>query len=310
MGRVYLGRTASGRQVAVKVIRSGLVQDRGFRARFAREVDAARLVGGFHTASVVDADLESAPPWIATAYIPGPTLHQRVRAHGPITPPDLHTLVVGLAEGLQAVHASGLVHRDLKPGNVILSDDGPRIIDFGIARPLDAESLTTREAVFGTLPYMSPEQTDGSRVGPASDVFSLGTVLAFAATGANPFNGATMAETVHRLVGPPPDPGDADPLTRALITDCWNHDPSRRPAPAAIPHSAPTRRHPHRPRRHGELDRVQPRQRPDRHRRHRLRLSGRDLRIRCPLRLLLVLLPKPGVVEMNHGGLEAGHGSL
>ncbi|MFC3519012.1 WD40 repeat domain-containing serine/threonine protein kinase [Streptomonospora nanhaiensis] len=234
MGRVYLARTASGRQVAVKVIRSGLVQDSGFRARFAREVDAARRVGGFHTASVVDADLSAAPPWIATAYIAGPTLYRRVREHGPIAPPALHTLVVGLAEGLKAVHDCGLVHRDLKPGNVILSDDGPRIIDFGIARPLDAESLTTREAVFGTLPYMSPEQTDGSRVGPASDVFSLGTVLAFAATGANPFKAPTMAETVHRLTGPPPDLGGVDPVTRELIADCWNRDPGARPTPDAI----------------------------------------------------------------------------
>ncbi|MDA2803785.1 WD40 repeat domain-containing serine/threonine protein kinase [Nocardiopsis suaedae] len=234
MGRVYLGRTTSGRLVAVKVIRSGLVQDGGFRARFAREVDAARRVGGFHTAPVVGADLDAAQPWIATAYIPGPTLFQRVRDDGPVAPPDLHALVVGLAEGLKAVHDRGLVHRDLKPGNVILGDDGPRIIDFGIARPLDAESLTTREAVFGTLPYMSPEQTNGSRVGPSSDVFSLGTVLAYAATGTNPFNGATMAETVHRLIGPPPDPGDMDPGTRALIADCWEPDPDRRPTPGAI----------------------------------------------------------------------------
>jgi sugar lactone lactonase YvrE len=234
MGQVYLARTASGRQVAVKVIRPGLVQDHGFRARFAREVDAARRVGGFHTAQVVDADLGAVPPWIATAYIPGPTLNQRVRDHGPITPPALHTLVVGLAEGLKAVHDCGLVHRDLKPGNVVLSDDGPRIIDFGIARPMDAESLTTREAVFGTLPYMSPEQTENSHVGPASDVFSLGTVLAYAATGANPFNADSMAATIRRLIAPPPDPGDIDPHTRALIADCWNHDPDRRPTPEAI----------------------------------------------------------------------------
>ncbi|MFY7068624.1 WD40 repeat domain-containing serine/threonine protein kinase [Nocardiopsis changdeensis] len=234
MGQVYLARTASGRQVAVKVIRPGLVQDRDFRTRFAREVDAARRVGGFHTAQVVDADLESEPPWIATAYIPGPTLHQRVRDQGPVTPPDLHTLIVGLAEGLRAVHDCGLVHRDLKPGNVVLSGDGPRIIDFGIARPLDAESLTTREAVFGTLPYMSPEQTENSHVGPASDVFSLGSVLAYAATGINPFNADSMAATIRRLIGPPPDPGDIDPSTRALIADCWNHDPDRRPTPEAI----------------------------------------------------------------------------
>nr|WP_246425685.1 serine/threonine-protein kinase [Streptomonospora nanhaiensis] len=234
MGRVYLARTASGRQVAVKVIRSGLVQDSGFRARFAREVDAARRVGGFHTASVVDADLSAAPPWIATAYIAGPTLYRRVREHGPIAPPALHVLAVGLAEGLQAIHACGLVHRDLKPGNVIMTHDGPRIIDFGIARPLGADTLTGNESVVGTLPYMSPEQVDGSGVGPASDLFSLGTVLAFAATGANPFKAPTMAETVHRLTGPPPDLGGVDPVTRELIADCWNRDPGARPTPDAI----------------------------------------------------------------------------
>ncbi|WP_170134267.1 WD40 repeat domain-containing serine/threonine protein kinase [Murinocardiopsis flavida] len=234
MGRVYLATTPSGRHVAVKVIRPALVREGDFRVRFAREVDAARRVGGFHTAPVVDADPAGDPAWIATAYIPGPTLHQAVRDGGPIMPPALYALAVGLAEGLKAVHDRGLVHRDLKPGNIILSDDGPRIIDFGIARPLDSESLTTREAVFGTLPYMSPEQTENSHVGPASDMFSLGTVLAYAATGDNPFNGDSMAATVRRLIGPPPDPGDVDPRTREVILGCWNPDPDQRPTPEAV----------------------------------------------------------------------------
>ncbi|WP_017592637.1 WD40 repeat domain-containing serine/threonine protein kinase [Nocardiopsis potens] len=234
MGRVYLATTPSGRYVAIKVIRRALAREGDFRVRFAREVDAARRVGGFHTAPVVDADPEGDPPWVATAYISGPTLHQAVRDGGPIRPPALHALAAGLAEGLKAVHDHGLVHRDLKPGNIILSDDGPRIIDFGIARPLDSESLTTHEAVFGTLPYMSPEQTENSHVGPASDMFSLGTVLAFAATGTNPFSADSMAATIRRLIGPPPDPGDIDPHTHALIVGCWNHDPDQRPTPGAI----------------------------------------------------------------------------
>ncbi|RCV48677.1 WD40 repeat domain-containing serine/threonine protein kinase [Marinitenerispora sediminis] len=234
MGQLYLARTASGRQLVIKVVRPELAQESGFRARFAREAEAARRVGGFHTAQIVDADPDADSPWIATAYIPGPTLHEAVRDHGPLAPPALHVLAAGLAEGLRAVHACDLVHRDLKPGNVILAHDGPRIIDFGIARPLDADSMTTLGAVFGTLPYMSPEQTDGSRVGPASDVFSLGTVLAYAATGSNPFNAPAMAGTVRRLISPPPDPGGPDPAIRELVAACWNHDPARRPTPDQI----------------------------------------------------------------------------
>ncbi|XKK38932.1 serine/threonine protein kinase [Nocardiopsis sp. ARC36] len=234
MGQVYLARTPSGRRLVVKVIRPELASEEGFRARFAREAETARKVGGFHTAQVVDADPDAEAPWIATAHIPGPTLEQAVRGHGPLATPALQVLATGLAEGLEAIHGCDLVHRDLKPGNIILAEDGPRIIDFGIARPLDADSMTTRGAVFGTLPYMSPEQTDGSRVGPASDIFSLGTVLVYAATGTNPFSGATMAETLRRIISPPPDPGPLDPNLRGLITRCWDHDPAGRPAPGQI----------------------------------------------------------------------------
>lgn len=234
MGQVYLARTASGRGLVIKVIRPELASEDGFRARFAREAEAARRVGGFHTAQVVDADHEADPPWIATAHIPGLTLVQAVREHGPLDPPALRILATGLAEGLDAIHRCGLVHRDLKPANIILAADGPRIIDFGVARPMDADSMTTHGTVFGTLPYMSPEQTESSRVGPASDVFSLGSVLAFAATGTGPFTGGTMAETLRRLLGPPPDPGEIDPDVRDLIRDCWDHDPGRRPTPDLI----------------------------------------------------------------------------
>ncbi|MEU2946973.1 serine/threonine-protein kinase [Nocardiopsis alba] len=234
MGQVYLARTASGRKLVIKVVRPELASEDGFRTRFAREAEAARRVGGFHTAQIVDADPEADPPWIATAHIPGLTLAQAVREHGPLDPPALRILAAGLAEGLDAIHRCGLVHRDLKPANIILAADGPRIIDFGVARPMDADSMTTHGTVFGTLPYMSPEQTESSRVGPASDVFSLGTVLAFAATGTGPFTGGTMAETLRRLLGPTPDPGEIDPPLRALILECWNHDPGRRPTPDLI----------------------------------------------------------------------------
>ncbi|RKS08245.1 WD domain G-beta repeat uncharacterized protein [Nocardiopsis sp. Huas11] len=234
MGKVYLARTPSGRQVVIKVIRSEHAENTEFRTRFAREAEIARRVGGFHTAQVVDADPDADPPWIATAHIPGPTLDEAVRAHGPIAPPALHVLAAGLAEGLKAVHACGLVHRDLKPGNIILTHDGPRIIDFGIARPLDASSVTAQGAVFGTLPYMSPEQTDGSHVDPPSDVFSLGTVLAYAATGKNPFSRGSMAETLLRIISPAPDPGDMAEDVRALIAECWRHDPALRPTPEQI----------------------------------------------------------------------------
>ncbi|MDE3721812.1 protein kinase [Nocardiopsis sp. N85] len=234
MGQVYLARTPSRRQIVIKVIRPEFASEAGFRARFAREADSARKVGGFHTAQVIDADPDADAPWIATAHIPGPTLTQTVRENGPITPPALYILTTGLAEGLDAIHETGLVHRDLKPDNIILANDGPRIIDFGIARPLDADSMTTHGAVFGTLPYMSPEQTDGSHVGPASDIFSLGTVLAYSATGTNPFQGSTMAETLRKIISPAPDPGHIDAITRELITDCWNHGPDQRPTPAQI----------------------------------------------------------------------------
>ncbi|WP_306366177.1 serine/threonine-protein kinase [Nocardiopsis sp. CC223A] len=230
MGQVYLARTPSGRRIVVKVIRPEYVKDDEFRTRFAREAEAARQVGGFHTAQVVDADPETAAPWIATAYIPGPSLYAAVRDDGPLRGAELRALALGLAEGLEAIHACGLVHRDLKPENIILAEDGPRIIDFGIARPLDTTHMTATGAVFGTLPYMSPEQTEGQRVGPVSDVFSLGTVLAFAATGANPFAAESMAATVRRLIGPPPPLVGVPDDVAGLIIECWDHTPERRPA--------------------------------------------------------------------------------
>ncbi|PSK98821.1 WD domain G-beta repeat uncharacterized protein [Murinocardiopsis flavida] len=234
MGQVFLARTAAGRQLVVKVIRPEHVSDAGFRTRFAREAAVARTVGGFHTAQVIDADPEADPPWIATAHIPGPSLHRFLADHGALEPAALRVLAAGLAEGLEAIHGADLVHRDLKPGNIILAADGPRIIDFGIARALDTTHQTATGAVLGTLPYMSPEQTEGDHVGPATDVFSLGTVLAFAATGTNPFAATTPAATIRAIIGPVPALDGLPDDVAALITDCWNPDPGRRPTPAQI----------------------------------------------------------------------------
>jgi serine/threonine protein kinase len=187
MGTVFAGRSAGGRLVAVKVIRGELADDPDFLVRFSREVAAARSVSGLFTAPVVDADLEGPAPWLATAYVPGPSLAEGVRACGPLPVPSVLALAAGLAEGLDAVHRAGLVHRDLKPANVLLAEDGPRVIDFGISQAAEATALTHADLVIGSPGFMSPEQADGRPVGPASDVFSLGAVLAFAATGQGPF---------------------------------------------------------------------------------------------------------------------------
>src|SRR5579872_4362299 len=187
MGQVFLGISPGGRKVAVKVIHPFHLRAPHFRERFAREIEAAQRVGGFHTAPVVDADPQGSPPWMVTAFIEGPSLQDAVDRDGPLPPGEVRALGAGLAEGLAAIHAAGLVHRDLKPGNVILAPDGPRIIDFGIARPALSSSLTTAGFVVGTVEYMSPEQARGEVAGPASDVFSLGMVLAFALTGRPPF---------------------------------------------------------------------------------------------------------------------------
>ncbi|MGI5207381.1 serine/threonine-protein kinase [Spirillospora sp. CA-108201] len=176
MGRVYLGRSQGGRAVAVKVIHPHLAEDPEFRRRFEQEIAAARRVGGIHTAHVVDADPGADPPWLVTEYIAGPTLHDAVGEHGAFSEESLAGLGAGLAEGLMAIHDRNVVHRDLKPGNVLLARDGPRIIDFGIARAVDATSQTTRTAVAGTPGFMSPEQFRGREVRRASDVFCLAAV--------------------------------------------------------------------------------------------------------------------------------------
>ena len=236
MGQVFFGRSPGGRPVAVKLIRDEYAHRAHFRARFAREVEAARRVGGFHTALVIAADPDADPPWMATAYIPGPSLHHAVTEHGPLGVRAVRILGAGLAEGLAAIHACGLVHRDLKPGNVILAADGPRIIDFGIARTRDAGTITATGAFLGTYAYMSPEQVNGHPAEAASDVFALGAVLAFAATGHGPFDAETVAAVLRRITGEPPDLHDLDidRDLRDLVAACLAKDPAGRPPLADV----------------------------------------------------------------------------
>jgi serine/threonine protein kinase len=230
MGQVFLGESPGGRKVAVKLVLPQHAADAEFRQRFAREVAAARQVGGFHTAHVVDADPDADPPWMVTAYIPGPSLDAAVRRNGPLEIEAVRRLGAALAEGLAAVHACGLVHRDLKPSNIILAEDGPRIIDFGIARPANATALTSSGVVIGTFSFMSPEQVHGEPVDSRSDIFALGGVLAYAATGRGPFDAATIPAIIHRIASEPPDlQGISDPL-REIISACLAKRPADRPA--------------------------------------------------------------------------------
>ncbi|MFE6056352.1 serine/threonine-protein kinase [Kitasatospora sp. NPDC056446] len=236
MGRVYLGRTAGGRTVAVKLVHDQYAGDPEFRVRFRNEVAAARQVGGRWTAPVLDADTEGARPWVATGYVAGPSLGSAVRDFGPLPGPAVRSLGVGLAEALQAVHARGLVHRDVKPSNVLLALDGPRLIDFGITRALDAATALTRSGfVVGSPGYLSPEQAEGRGAGPASDVFSLGAVLAHAATGTAPFGaGVSAAVMLYRVLHEEPELRIGDPGLHALVADCLAKDPARRPTPEQL----------------------------------------------------------------------------
>jgi serine/threonine protein kinase/WD40 repeat protein len=230
MGQVYLGVSRGGRKVAVKVLRADLVADAEFRARFAREVAAARTVNGFYTAPVVDADPGASPPWMVTAYVQGPSLAAAVAQRGPLPEPEVRDLAAALAEGLAAIHACGLVHRDLKPANIILADDGPRIIDFGIARAVGTSTMTAQGTIIGTFTYMSPEQVMGSPVGSQSDVFSLGSVLVFAATGHGPFDAETLPAITHRIFSQPPDLAGLPGSLSDLVTGCLDKDPAKRPS--------------------------------------------------------------------------------
>ena len=232
MGRVYLGFSPAGRAVAVKVIRPELARDQGFVGRFRREVAAARQVNGLYTATVVDSGEEA--PWLATAFVPGPSLAEAVEVRGPLAEDPVWRLAGGLVEALAAVHACGLVHRDLKPANVLLATDGPRLIDFGISLALEGTALTGTGLAVGTPGFMSPEQADGERAGSASDVFSLGSVLTYAATGIGPFGDGQAAAVIYRIVhNQPALDGLPGPL-RGLIAGCLARDPSRRPTLDAL----------------------------------------------------------------------------
>jgi len=234
MGQVYLARSPGGRQVAIKVIRPEYSEDAEFRVRFRREVAAARNVGGMYTADVVDAEPEGPEPWMATAYVPGPSLGEAVGDQGPLPEDSVLSLAAGLAEGLDAIHAAGLVHRDLKPSNVLLSGDGPRVIDFGISHAREGSSLTQTSAVMGTPGYMSPEQARGLAVGPASDVFSLGAVLTFAATGQGPFGTGPVHAMIYRVVHEQPDLSQLPDGLRPLIERCLAKAPEDRPTTATL----------------------------------------------------------------------------
>ncbi|MGW3100872.1 serine/threonine-protein kinase [Streptomyces sp. NPDC001100] len=227
MGWVYLGRSPAGREVAVKVVRPELAAESEFRERFAREVAAARLVSGAYTAAVVDADTEAELPWLATMYVPGPSLAEAVRADGPLPEAQVRRLGAFLVEALQAIHAANLVHRDLKPANVLLASDGPRVIDFGISRVEGAPGLTRAGIVVGTPPFMSPEQMTAAPVGPPTDVFSLGGVLVHALTGRPPFGSGegVSLRVVHRE----PDLDGVPAGLRPLLARCLAKRPGDRP---------------------------------------------------------------------------------
>ncbi|MDO0914061.1 PQQ-binding-like beta-propeller repeat protein [Streptomyces sp. DT2A-34] len=235
MGLVYLARSASGRRVAIKTVRTELAEDQLFRVRFTREVEAARAVSGFYTAAVVDADPRAAVPWLATAYVPAPSLEEIVNECGPLPAQAVRWLAAGVAEALQSIHGAGLVHRDLKPSNVLVVEDGPRVIDFGIASGVSNTRLTMTNVAVGTPAYMSPEQAKDSRsVTGASDVFSLGSMLVFAATGHPPFHGANPVETVFMLLREGPDLEGLPDELRPLIESCMQMEATARPNPADL----------------------------------------------------------------------------
>ncbi|WP_322725945.1 protein kinase domain-containing protein [Streptomyces spongiae] len=232
MGVVYDARSDSGRRVAMKLVHQQYADDDEFRGRFRQEVEAARRVSGAFTAAVVDADPDAVRPWMATSYVPGPTLDQRVAEQGPLSGQELRQLAIGLAEALRDIHRAGVIHRDLKPSNVILSGEGPRVIDFGISRAADRQTLTTTGRVMGTPPFMSPEALVTPReVGSETDVFALAAVLAYASSGSSPFQtDDSPYMTAYNVVHEPPSLNGLSSALREIAEECLAKDPAERPS--------------------------------------------------------------------------------
>ncbi|MGW0413863.1 serine/threonine-protein kinase [Streptomyces collinus] len=232
MGEVYLAQSQGGRRVAVKVVHASLASDPEFRRRFAAEIDAVRRVGGFHTAAIIEADPYGDPPWFATAYIPGPTLAQHLAARGAMSESELRGMGAATAEALVAIHGHGIVHRDLKPSNIILTDDGPRVMDFGIARVLDATRFT-HTGLVGTPGFLSPEQYLGQDVTGASDIFALGAVLV-AAAGGSAFHGKEAVALAYQAVHKEADLSAVPERIRDTVRRCLAKDPAGRPSARAL----------------------------------------------------------------------------
>ncbi|MCP3755633.1 serine/threonine-protein kinase [Streptomyces sp. TBY4] len=229
MGKVYLSYTPGGRPIAIKVIRSEFGEDPEFRRRFQQEVRSAERVQGLYTAPVIDADTEGAQPWLATAYVPGPSLAHAVAHHGALPPRSVLLLAVGVAEALTVIHGAGIVHRDLKPANVLLASDGPRVIDFGIARAADSTALTSTGVSIGTPAFMAPEQASAGTITPATDVFALGQIAAFAAIGSSVYGDGPSHAVLYRIVHEDPDLSGLPEELRPLVTRCLSRDPAERP---------------------------------------------------------------------------------
>src|ERR1700727_1029872 len=234
MGRVYLAFTPAGRPVALKVVRSDLGDDQDFRIRFEQEIQAARRVRGLYTAELIDADPAATPPWLVTAYVPGPSVEEVIDRDGPMPEAMVFRLIAGVAEALQAIHAAGVIHRDLKPSNVLLAQDGPRVIDFGIARALAAAPVTQTGASMGSPDYTPPEQILTRPVTPAIDVFALGALAVYAATGRAAFGEGPELAVMYRIRHETANLGGCPPEVRSIAGRCLAKTPADRPSPAEV----------------------------------------------------------------------------
>ncbi|MFI8825257.1 serine/threonine-protein kinase [Streptomyces sp. NPDC053431] len=234
MGVVYLAHTPGGRPIALKAVREEFAGDPEFRLRFAQEVASAERIHGLFTAQVVASGVDAPTPWLATAYIPGPSLHQVVQRHGPLPVRTVLMLMAGVAEALQAIHRAGVVHRDLKPANVLIAEDGPRVIDFGIARAADAVALTGTGLSIGTAAFMAPEQALGRPVSAATDVFALGALIAYVASGEAPFGAGPESAALYRVVHEQPDLARVPHDLRDLLAWCLAKRPEDRPTTADL----------------------------------------------------------------------------